>query len=156
MSLSSIEQQLITCLRNGDKQANQLIYQHYRRALFGVIAQIVKEEAIAEDVLQDSLIKIWQKRDTYSPEKGRVYTWMLNICRNSAIDKTRSRHFQGRQMTQSQDFFVSESGGGQPQVQAKTDTLGMRSWVDRLQPGHREFISLLYFKGYTYQEASDE
>lgn len=156
MNLQSIEQQLITFLQQGDKQAIRLIYQHYRRALFGVIMQIVKEEATAEDVLQESLVKIWQKRDTYSPDKGRIYTWMLNICRNSAIDKTRSKHFQRGQMTQSQDFFVSDSGGGQPQVQAKTDTLDMRSWVDRLQPEHREIISLLYFKGYTHQEASDE
>lgn len=118
--------------------------------------QIVRDEAIAEDVLQESLIKIWQKRESYSPDRGRIYTWMLNSCRNSAIDKIRSKYFQRGQMTQSQDFFVSESGGIQPQVQAKTDTLDMRSWVDRLQLEHREIISLLYIRGDTHQEVSDE
>lgn len=63
----------------------------YSKALFLVIIRIVKEQELAEDVLQDAFIKIWQNFESFDSAKGRLYTWLLNICRNSAIDALRSK-----------------------------------------------------------------
>ena len=62
-------------------------------ALLGVIARIIKKEELAEEVLQDVFLKIWDRIASYDASKGKLFTWMLNIARNQAIDKTRSKEF---------------------------------------------------------------
>lgn len=156
MTPQPIESRITSLLSQRDKEALQLIYQHYRRALFGVIIGIIKDDELAEDVLQEALVKIWKNGASYDPAKGRLYTWMLNICRNSAIDKTRSKHFVQSQKTQSEDFFVSGSEGTGQRVETQTDTLDIRNWVDRLSPEHQQVVRIIYFGGRTHQEASDE
>ena len=60
----------------------------------GVIYNIVRDSDVAEEVMQDVFIKAWQNASSYSSEKGRFFTWILNIARNAAIDKTRSKAFK--------------------------------------------------------------
>ena len=68
-----------------------LFYDRYSAALYGVIFRIVKAEDETEDVLQEAMVKIWNAFASYDPSKGRLFTWVLNICRNLSIDKIRSR-----------------------------------------------------------------
>lgn len=154
--MSPIESQIIQFLTRQDQQALPLIFRHYRRALFGVIVNIVQDEQIAEDVLQEALVKIWKNAGRYDSSKGRLYTWLLNICRNAAIDKTRSKSFQVGQMTQHEDFFVSGADVQSPRVETETDTIGLRQWVANLAPEHREVVEIIYFGGRTHQEAAEE
>ncbi len=156
MTQHSIEADIVRLLASQEKEAIRLIFRHYRRALFGVIISVVKDEALAEDTLQDALVKIWRNGPTYDPSKGRLYTWMLNICRNAAIDKTRSRHFQAGLVTQKEDFFVSGSNLPHLDTETPVDTLDLRNWVTRLSPEHQEVVNLIYFGGRTHQEASEE
>ncbi|MEJ0031718.1 MAG: sigma-70 family RNA polymerase sigma factor [Bacteroidota bacterium] len=67
------------------------LYDHYSAALYGVISRIIINEDVAEEVLQDVFLRIWDRIDNYDASKGRLFTWMLNIARNLAIDKTRSK-----------------------------------------------------------------
>jgi RNA polymerase sigma factor (sigma-70 family) len=60
---------------------------------------LFKSEEIANDVLQESFIKIWKKLDVYTKEKGSIYTWMLNIYRNMAIDTIRSKSYKNETQT---------------------------------------------------------
>ncbi len=63
-------------------------YDRYSSALYGVIFRIVKAEDEAEDVLQEALVKIWHSFASYDATKGRLFTWVVNICRNLSIDKS--------------------------------------------------------------------
>ncbi|MEZ4686753.1 MAG: sigma-70 family RNA polymerase sigma factor [Bacteroidia bacterium] len=67
-----------------------MLYDQYGAALYGVILKVVKSDSMAEDVLQESFVKIWNKIDQYDEKKGRFFTWILNIARNTAIDHWRS------------------------------------------------------------------
>ncbi len=156
MAETTLEIRIVQLLASQDQEAVNLIFRYYKNALFGVIMTIVREEELAEDVLQESVVKIWRNGPKYDPSKGRLYTWMLNICRNAAIDKTRSKHFQASLVTQTQDFFVSASESLSPLVETQTDTLDMRHWVSQLIPEHRQVVDLIYFGGRTHQEASEE
>jgi RNA polymerase sigma-70 factor (ECF subfamily) len=62
--------------------------------MYGVVKQIVTDLEVGNDVLQEVFVSIWKKIDTYDSSKGRLFTWMLNIARNAAIDKTRSKNYQ--------------------------------------------------------------
>ena len=83
------EDELVAALRQKDNQAFSYLYEHYSGALYGVIRQIVVDTELSNDVLQESFVNIWRKMDSYDESKGRLFTWMLNIARNAAIDKTR-------------------------------------------------------------------
>ena len=79
---------MIAGLRNRDVNVFEYVYDHYTGALYGVVLRVVRNEEVAQEVLQDALLKIWDKIDTYDPGKGRLFTWMLNLTRNLAIDRT--------------------------------------------------------------------
>ncbi|HWC54652.1 MAG TPA: sigma-70 family RNA polymerase sigma factor, partial [Chitinophagaceae bacterium] len=85
------EQELVTLLQQQNQQAFGYLYDNYANALHGIIFSIVKENETASDVLQEVFMNIWKKIGSYDPGKGRLFTWMLNIARNAAIDKIRSR-----------------------------------------------------------------
>ncbi|HCX76727.1 MAG TPA: RNA polymerase, partial [Algoriphagus sp.] len=100
------EDQLIQGLRARDKKTVDYLYEKYSRALLGVIFRIISDQDIAEEVFHDAFIKITRKIDSYEESKGRLYTWMANICRNSAIDKLRSKEISQSSKTNGIDDFV--------------------------------------------------
>ena len=81
-------------LKGKDNQAFSYLYDNYAGALYGVVKQIVTDAETGNDVLQEVFVSIWRKIDSYDETKGRLFTWMLNIARNAAIDKTRSKNYQ--------------------------------------------------------------
>ncbi|HEY0046143.1 MAG TPA: sigma-70 family RNA polymerase sigma factor, partial [Flavobacterium sp.] len=97
---------LLVLIAKKDQKAFTYMYDMYSRSLFGVISNLVKEREEAEDVLQDVFVKAWKNIDTYNDSKGRFYTWMLNIARNSAIDKLRSKGYNNNKKNLSSDNFV--------------------------------------------------
>ena len=83
------EPELIDALKSKDKQAFEFLYDHYSGALYSIILQIIPNATPAKDVLQEVFINIWRRIETYDPAKGSLFTWMLNISRNAAIDQLR-------------------------------------------------------------------
>lgn len=152
---SDIEQEIIALLGKQDKAALTLIFRHYKTALFGVIQKIVGSEALAADVFQESLVKIWRFGPKYDPEKGRLFTWLLNICRNTAIDKTRLKSFQQSTQIQDMDSAVSMAAD-LPAEEVNTDLIGLREVIAKMEPKYRDLMELMYFQGYTQQEISDK
>ncbi|WP_114752247.1 RNA polymerase sigma factor [Pleomorphovibrio marinus] len=149
------EQSLITGLRARDKQTVEYVYDHYSRALFAVISRIISDKDIAEEVFHDAFVKITRKIDSYDESKGRLYTWMANICRNTAIDKTRSKEFSENRKTNSIDDYVygmeSQSGTSE-----KVDGIGVKELVEHLNEEQKFIVDCIYFQGYTHTEVSEK
>ncbi|MBA3985745.1 MAG: sigma-70 family RNA polymerase sigma factor [Flavobacteriales bacterium] len=145
---------LITQLQKRDEKAFSEIYKMYSESTLGIIYNIVLDRDLAEEVLQDVFIKVWDKADTYSSNKGRFFTWILNIARNAAIDKTRSKSFKNSRKNLDANNFVHilEDNGNLDQ---KTNSIGLQKFVKALEPLCIKIIDLLYFKGYTQVEASE-
>lgn len=141
-------------LQKNDK-AFTTMYNMYSKSLFGVISNLIKEQEEAEDVLQEVFVKIWKNIETYNESKGRFYTWILNIARNTAIDKLRSKGFNNSQKNLSADNFVHLLDDSN-KLTNRIDTIGIQEFVKKLKPKCIQLIELLFFQGYTQQEASDE
>ena len=153
--ISLSEEELVQALRNREKIAIEALYDMYSASLFGVISRIVLDNAIAEDVLQETFIKIWNSFQSYSTEKGRLFTWMVNIARNLAIDKVRSKDFKNQNKNQELEnnvTFIDE----QVNTVYKPEVLGVKELVEKLKPEQKAILDLVYFKGYTHVEASEE
>ena len=146
---------LIARLKNNERSAYEYLYDNYSAALYGVIHRIVTDDETAGDVLQDAFVKIWKGIENYDSSKGRLFTWMLNICRNQAIDKTRSKDFNNAQKNQSTEKNVNQI----ERIKAddlKPDHVGLKDLVNSLDPNEKFLIDLMYFKGYTQAEIADE
>ena len=153
--ISLSEEELVLALRQREKVAVEALYDMYSASLFGVIVRIVNDEALAEDILQDTFVKIWNSFSSYSTEKGRLFTWMVNIARNLAIDKIRSKDFKNQTKNQELEnnvTFIDE----QRNTVYKPELLGVKDLVEQLKPEQKSILDLVYFKGYTHVEAADE
>jgi RNA polymerase sigma-70 factor (ECF subfamily) len=153
--ISLSEEELILALRNREKIAAEALYAMYSASLYGVISRIVIDTATAEDVLQDTFVKIWNSFSSYSAEKGRLFTWMVNIARNLSIDKIRSKDFKNQNKNQELEnnvTFIDE----QRNTVYKPELLGIKDLVEKLKPEQKSILDLVYFKGYTHVEAADE
>ena len=149
------QEELLPLILKKDDRAFTYVYDMYSKSLFAIISNLIKDREEAEDVLQEVFVKIWKNIDSYNESKGRFYTWILNIARNTAIDKLRSKGFNNSQKNLSSDNFVHLLDDSNKMIN-RIDTIGIQEFVKKLKPKCIQIIDLLFFKGYTQQEASEE
>ena len=149
------EKVLVSALKAKERMAFNYLYDNYSKVLFGVIDRIVQSEEIANDVLQESFVKIWKNIESYTDAKGSLYTWMLNVCRNLAIDTIRSKNFKKELQNRSIDDYVNMINRTE-QVQTKVDHIGLKEVIAKLKPEQKILIDKIYFEGYTQEETSEE
>jgi RNA polymerase sigma-70 factor (ECF subfamily) len=149
------QEELIPLILKKDERAFTIMYDMYSKSLYSVISTLVKDTEDAEDLLQEVFVKIWKNIDSYNQSKGRFYTWILNISRNSAIDKLRSKGHNNSLKNLSSDDFTHLLDDSNKLIN-RIDTIGIQEFVNKLKPKCIQIIDLLFFKGYTQQEASEE
>ena len=139
-------------LQEKSEGAFSILYDQYSSALYSITVKIVRSEEVAQDVLQDAFVKIWKKFEGYDRSKGTLFTWMLNITRNTAIDYTRSKHAKHSIRESDSNVSIMEEEG----VSQSFDHIGVKEAVVNLKPEYKQVIDILYFQGYTQEEASQE
>lgn len=149
------QDKLIEELQSGNEKAFERIYELYSQSTYGIIYSIIKDTSISEEVLQDVFIKIWNNASSYNSKKGRFFTWILNIARNASIDKIRSKDFKNKKLNLKSDNFVDILESKSNTI-GKMDAIGLQKYIDILGPTCRKLIDLLFFKGFTQKETSEE
>jgi RNA polymerase sigma-70 factor, ECF subfamily len=144
---------LVILIKNRDQNAFTYLYDNYAKALFGVIFAIINDVEESEDVLQKTFLKVWENFERYDDSKGRLYTWMLNIARNMAIDYKRSKYSKNKIQNVDQNVCTLNKTASEDN---SMDTIGLKSVVDNLNNEHLILIELAYYKGYTQEEISKE
>jgi RNA polymerase sigma factor (sigma-70 family) len=153
--LKHSEDELVLLLKSKNIDGFNELYQNYAAAIYGVIIRLVIKDEIAEEILQDVFMKIWNGIESYDTSKGRLYTWILNIARNASIDYTRSK--QAKKSQKNNDIeALSANSNATLSISLNTDTIGIESQVMTLKEEYRILIDLIYFQGYTQQETADE
>lgn len=141
--------ELIKRLKNQDSQALSVLYDKYSGALYGVIIRICKNEELAQDLLQETFLKIWQKSNQYDPEKGKFFTWSYRIARNITLNALRNPS----KLIQNEDLSVySDKESNEPEL----DVLELNGSLKKLEPHHQKALELVYFNGLTHREAHQE
>lgn len=149
---TDLEQNIIKLLKENDKRALDLLYDNYSNALYGVALKITTDEALAQDVLQESFIKIWKNARKYDPKKAKLFTWLYRITRNTAIDKLRSTNNKKGKEIQIDNPNVYTV----PTFNLNQDVIDLKVHVDKLDQKYKIILEALFFEGMTQQEASDE
>jgi RNA polymerase sigma factor (sigma-70 family) len=147
-----IEKHIVSLLAEKDDKAISLLYDNYGDTLFGVAYKVVRDEDLAQDVLQESFIKIWKKADSYDPSKAKLFTWLFRITRNTAIDKLRSVNNKSDKEVQIDvsDVYNLGVNGIMP------DFIDVQDNLEKIEPKYQIVLEALFFQGMTQQEASEE
>lgn len=142
-------------LQSRDAQAFSYLYDNYSAALYGIIFKMVEDKGLAEDVLQETFVRIWNNFAGYEAGKGRLFTWMLNITRNLTIDTLRSKGYKNQSKIRSNENsvnnFVDNSSASD-----RFDSLGIRKYLSQLKNDQRQIIDLAYFSGFTQDEIAKQ
>ncbi|RMB63889.1 sigma-70 family RNA polymerase sigma factor [Dokdonia sinensis] len=147
-----IERHIVELLRAQDERAIGLLYDHYADALYGVAIKVTKDDALAQDVLQDAFVKIWKNAHKYDEGKARLFTWLFRVVQNTAIDAIRSRKRKMAKEIQTDDSNVYHI----PTTQLAIEHLDIEHHASGLEEKYKVVIDALFFQGMTQQEASDE
>ena len=147
-----LEKHIVDLLREGDEKAISLLYEHYGDTLYGVAFKVVRDEELAQDILQESFIKIWNKAHTYDPSKAKLFTWLFRITRNTAIDKLRSLSNKVEREIQIDVSDVYNVG----EENIRPELMDMKKQLDKIEPKYQIVLEALFFEGMTQQEASEE
>lgn len=136
-------------MRLRDEKAFAYLYDHYSGALYSVVNTVLSDTELANDVLQTVFVNIWRRFDSYHPSKGRLFTWMMNIARNAAIDEVRSKAFTNNRknlpIPESNEIAGAVTG---PAVQDS----GLKQVLGKLKEEWRVLVDMAYYQGYTHEE----
>lgn len=147
------QDELVVLIKNRDQKAFSYLYDTYSKALFGIIYAIIDDHEETEVLTQNTFIKIWNSFDNYDSSKGRLFTWMINIARNTAIDFKRSKSNKDQNLNVSNNVYeVNELFT----EDFSSDTIGLIGVVEKLTSENVLLIQLAYYKGCTQQEISEE
>ena len=142
-------------LKSRDQGAIGLLYDRYASPLFGIIYRIVRSQEIAEDVLQETFLKVWERNDQFDITRGTLFTWINTIARNLALDTVKSKAYKTARTNQSVDEVVDVIDRHQS-TSYNPETIGLQDSVGQLDPELREVVEKLYFSGYSQSEAAKE
>jgi RNA polymerase sigma-70 factor, ECF subfamily len=145
------DENLISFVGKGDAEAFTTLYDRHSHAAFSLAYRVMGERQAAEDLVQDTFLKLWRSATSYRPERGSVRTWLLSIVRNRGIDQIRSQASRRR----TQETFEASAPRSQPS-EAFAETLRnsqrnqVREALDTLPPEQLKILELAYFSGYTH------
>jgi len=148
------EKDLVQSLKSRSPIALEVLYDKYSNAISGILSKILNYQYV-EDDLQEVILKIWNSIDQYDSEKGRLFTWILNLCRNYAIDILRSKSFRNNKKHIDIEGLQNYIEIKRP-INFNIDCIGLRNLVCSLKPEFRAILILVYFNGYTHLEAAEE
>ncbi|MCG3117902.1 MAG: hypothetical protein ALAOOOJD_00014 [bacterium] len=143
-----------------DQNAFAMLYDRYATVLYSLCLAIVKRQDDAEDVLQECFLQIWQRAYAFDGMKGSVYTWLVTMTRNRAIDRLRSKQFQVSRQRQP-DFDFETIAADEVYSPLENVSLAERAHLVRrafaaLPVEQREVLQMAYFQGYSQSEISQQ
>lgn len=141
-------------MKERSNAAYRHLYLHYRGALYNNILQVLPDTETAGDVLQEVFIQIWKNIDKYDESKGRLFTWMLKLTRNMAINHTRVKNFKVHSKNEDIDNYVTVLEEKNPSL-SSVNHIGLRQQVHKLRPEYKDVIELSYFQGLKQEEIAE-
>lgn len=150
--MSHTEPDIVGLLHEDAAAAISVILDQYGDALYGLVCRMIPERAIADEVIQDAMVKVWQNAASYDPGKGKLYTWLASITWNTALDKVRSAGYRQSKKSEPLDSNVYVQ---QMREEQQPSDIGLQRALTRLDAKYREVIDLVYFGGYSHAEVSE-
>jgi RNA polymerase sigma-70 factor, ECF subfamily len=147
---------LVWMIKSKSERGFHILYDKYCGALYGILMKFVRRSDVADDLLQDVFVKIWKHIDTFDPARGTLFTWMLNIARNGAIDYLRSSCHQHQMLHVDNELFSLHTD----YIDNTASTGSMAEFKDlqnkalHLDRKYAEVIDMIFFYGCTQEQTA--
>lgn len=154
----SADHDLIGRIRDADVTALAELYDGHATRAYSLACRILRNDADAEDVVQEAFLQVWRQAAKFDPARGAVAGWLLTITRSRAIDRLRRRNgrAQWEERRENLEELVSAPGATADQVLIWEESGRVaRRAVSALPPAQRVALRLAYFEGLTHSEISD-
>ncbi|MBD2021653.1 sigma-70 family RNA polymerase sigma factor [Leptolyngbya sp. FACHB-36] len=145
------EAALLACAR-GDRAALRQIYEHEASQLLGVAFRIVHRRDLADEVVQDAFLQIWQKAGTFDPQRGSARAWIFTIVRYRALNTLRKT---SREIAVDQTMLSNEPDTATDlleRLSRMTDAEALQRCLEQLDTQKRASILLAYVNGYSHSQ----
>jgi RNA polymerase sigma-70 factor (ECF subfamily) len=140
-------------LRSGDREALGLLYDRYASVAMAVAVRVVADRELAEDLVHDAYVAVWQKIDRFDPSRGSLRSWLLTIVRNRAIDRLRGTR-PSMEVGEADEQSLLRTGPNPTweAAAARRSAVELRRALGSLPDEQRQAVELAYFGGRTYRE----
>jgi RNA polymerase sigma-70 factor, ECF subfamily len=159
--LHAPDETLVIQVARGNPAALEVLYDRYASTVLGISLKVIGEQALAEDVLQETFWRVWQSAATYQSERGTFTSWLFRIARNLAIDSYRRRNVRPQAIVSANggDPILDETADPNTDVaeQAQSSLMNrqVRKALASLPGVQRQVIEMAYFYGMTRQEIAE-
>ena len=147
---------LIERLKRRDPQALAELYDLYGRMAYSLVLRVVRDKAIAEDLVQETFLRVWNRVHSIDAEKGAIGPWLLAVARNRAIDYLRSS--EGRERNVAVEWDETDHAPLYREMEAgillSDQVRRVKVAMDKLAPNYRTVMELAYFEGLSQSEMS--
>jgi len=147
---------LLGAVAKGDQTAFEHLYEETRAKLYGVLLRILGRPALAEEVMQETYLKVWNMADQFDPAIASPITWMVAIARNRAIDIVRKK----RELSIEDAPEALEVAAEQPAPLARremTEELKrLLSCLGKLDPEKQRIVLLAYYSGWSRDQLAQK
>jgi RNA polymerase sigma-70 factor (ECF subfamily) len=143
---------LLQATSEGRREAFRALYEATAPKLFGIVLRITRNRPMAEEVLQETFIKIWQNAERFTPDAGQPMAWLSSIARNRAIDRIRAEKIERNRAGDDDAILerLAAPADGDPALrQALSTCLG------RLDEESRNCVVLAYCSGFSREELAE-
>lgn len=149
--------ELMQRVQHQDQSALMLLYERYGRQAYGLAYRVLRDFGLAEEVVQDTFLKVWHKGVQWDPAKGQLISWLLTVTRYTAIDRLRREQ---RGITQSalplEDLVAPPSVSGTVGTASWQDGQVLRELLARLPAEQAQVVELAFFQGMTHRELAEQ
>jgi RNA polymerase sigma-70 factor (ECF subfamily) len=136
----------------GDREAFAALYHQAAPKLFAVALRITQRRDLAEEVLQESFVAVWNQAASYDQIKGSPMIWMTTIVRHRAIDQRRRRGNLADATAGSGDALLTLVAGEADRADRGAELAALQRCLDELEAAPRQAVLLAYVHGYTHDE----
>jgi RNA polymerase sigma-70 factor, ECF subfamily len=147
---------LVWMIQSKNERGFHILYDRYCSALYGILIKFVRSTDIADDLLQDVFVKIWRYIDSFDPARGTLFTWMLNIARNEAINYLRSARHQQVSMHVDNELYSLHRDYADANASSNNmaELKDLQNKTLQLDAKYAEVIDMIFFCGCTHEQTA--
>lgn len=157
------EHELMAAVRAGDTAALDRLYERHSRGVYSLALHMLGDSAAAEDVVQETFLKLWRQPSAYDEQRGRLLPWLLGVAHHHAVDQLRRRKLERRHRVVGQDGgdgvelldaieLASMDGDPHARASAGEARQAVMLALGSLPPEQRTPLELAYYRGLTQSE----
>jgi RNA polymerase sigma-70 factor, ECF subfamily len=145
---------LVGAVAKGDKAAFERLYGATRAKLYGVLLRILGRPELAEEVMQETYLKVWKMADKFDPELASPITWMVAMARNRAIDIVRKRAEVSIEEEPEAQNVASDAPAPLARREMTEELKRLLSCLGKLDPEKQRIVLLAYYSGWSREQLS--